>query len=221
MDKLVTSVRQLRSRLSESQQAFANRLGISSRAVANYEAGRRPTRAVLFSLAMLAGQAEHPDLSTIFLEAYNATMRGLTRPANDEEQAWVRMVLTLLRNGAHIPELKDLGIALLRATERLISPSVKGKTLATDPDEIKEAVSWASRHIAPNAEQQLTILARGRSGKTGEPFATAFTQVLLENPVLYQEYQRTLGMMAPAVKIAGTPEKGMATRPRKTGRSKK
>lgn len=65
MNELVASVKELRSRLNVSQQVFANRLGISARAVANYEAGRTPTRGVLFSLAMLAGQIALEGLTAV------------------------------------------------------------------------------------------------------------------------------------------------------------
>ena len=46
--------KKLRSKLGDSQQAFANRRGLSVRAIANYERGRRPSGAVLFEMVDLA-----------------------------------------------------------------------------------------------------------------------------------------------------------------------
>jgi transcriptional regulator with XRE-family HTH domain len=189
MGHLIASIKELRSRLKESQQTFANRLGLSMRAVANYEAGRTPTRKVLWSLTMLAAETKNPDLEEVFTRAYNATMQRLTGPANDEEQAWVRMVLALLRNKASVPELDKLGRSLLAAAEGLMLASKGGKTTATDTEEFQEAVLWARSQIAPNAEQQLSRLAQARSLRTGEPWATAQLRVLVENPELYQKYQ--------------------------------
>jgi transcriptional regulator with XRE-family HTH domain len=188
MDHLIASIKELRSRLKESQQAFANRLGISSRAVANYEAGRTPTRKVLWSLTMLAGETQNADLGDVFTKAYNSTMQRLTSPTNDEEQAWVRMVLALLRNKDSVPELDKLGRSLLAAAESLMSASA-GKAIATDTEEFQEAVLWARSQITPNAEQQLDRLAQDRCLRTGESWATAQLRVLLENPELYRKYQ--------------------------------
>src|SRR5688500_11011670 len=91
MDPVVTALKKLRERLDESQQAFANRLGLSVRAIANYESGRRPSRAVLFNLTILASQHGLRDLSDVFRAAYAEAMHGVLGPTNDEETAWVRM----------------------------------------------------------------------------------------------------------------------------------
>ena len=61
MDELTLKIRDLRSRLKNTQQAFANRLRVSLRAVANYESGRRPARAVLWNLAIIASKTGHQD----------------------------------------------------------------------------------------------------------------------------------------------------------------
>jgi transcriptional regulator with XRE-family HTH domain len=54
MRQLVKAVRNLRARLGDSQQAFANRLGVSIRAVANYEKDREATGKALLELKNLA-----------------------------------------------------------------------------------------------------------------------------------------------------------------------
>jgi transcriptional regulator with XRE-family HTH domain len=207
MDELTAAIKQLRAHLGESQQVFANRLGITSRAVANYEAGRTPTRRVLWELMMLAGRTNNPDIENLFVEAYNATMQNLTKPANDEEEAWVRMVLTMLRNKNYVPALNELGHSLLAAAEGLMSASKQGNTLTTDNEELEEAVSWVRSQITPSAEQQLRRLASDRRSRTGETFATAYAQVLIDNPELYQKYQKELAGRPPF--IAGHPVESM------------
>ncbi|MCS6954267.1 MAG: helix-turn-helix transcriptional regulator [Bryobacterales bacterium] len=72
------AVKLLRSRLGVSQQAFAKMLGLSLRAIANYEAGRAPTLKSLISLAHLARLYHYHDLEEIFTEAL---LRALQPPA--------------------------------------------------------------------------------------------------------------------------------------------
>lgn len=52
----------LRARLGLTQQAFAVALGVSVRAVANYERDRRPASAVMVTLVKLASKHGHRDL---------------------------------------------------------------------------------------------------------------------------------------------------------------
>ena len=51
---LNTAVKELRNALSLSQQAFATQLGLSIRAVVNYEKNRAPTARALAQLEQLA-----------------------------------------------------------------------------------------------------------------------------------------------------------------------
>jgi len=53
-DQLVAATKRLRKLLGESQQAFATRLGLSIRTIANYEGGRRPSGKSLLALANTA-----------------------------------------------------------------------------------------------------------------------------------------------------------------------
>ena len=66
---LTEAVRELRKHLSESQQAFATRLGLSIRALANYEKDRAPTGKALAALAHTAAEAGRHDLSYEFMRA--------------------------------------------------------------------------------------------------------------------------------------------------------
>jgi transcriptional regulator with XRE-family HTH domain len=69
LDSVVRAVRELRQHFGESQQAFANRLGLSIRAIANYEKDRRPTGMALVSLARAALVAGKRDLTNTFMTA--------------------------------------------------------------------------------------------------------------------------------------------------------
>lgn len=59
----------LRQSLGDSQQAFATRLGISIRAVANYEKDRRPNFKSLTALENLAESEGFSELAVIFSDA--------------------------------------------------------------------------------------------------------------------------------------------------------
>lgn len=69
MDPIIKSVRALRQHLGDTQQAFANRLQLSIRAIANYEKDRRPTGMALASLARAAAAADRQDLVNTFMSA--------------------------------------------------------------------------------------------------------------------------------------------------------
>jgi transcriptional regulator with XRE-family HTH domain len=90
---LTSAVRKLRGSVGESQQAFATRLGISIRALANYEKDRQPSGRALASLAKAAESAGEKDLIAVF---ENALLQELGR-------------------GVPMSVIDDLQIKLLRA----------------------------------------------------------------------------------------------------------
>ena len=186
MDELTLKIRDLRSRLKDTQQAFANRLRVSLRAVANYESGRRPARAVLWNLAIIASKTGHPDLADIFSSEYSDRMRSLTLTGvNDEETAWFYMVRALLRYRDLVPEIEPLGEGLLDALEQLLRAAKKANLPTIEIEDLSEAVSLARHELTPTGEVLLKKLARERSQKTGETFDAAYIQVLLDHPELY------------------------------------
>jgi transcriptional regulator with XRE-family HTH domain len=63
----IEAVRELRKHVGESQQVFATRLGLSIRALANYEKDRAPTGRALAALAQAAAEAGRHDLSYEFM----------------------------------------------------------------------------------------------------------------------------------------------------------
>jgi transcriptional regulator with XRE-family HTH domain len=66
---LATAIKGLRAQYGDSQQAFAARMGLSIRAIANYEKDRVPTLSVLAKLAIHARLAKRPDLQDVFEES--------------------------------------------------------------------------------------------------------------------------------------------------------
>jgi transcriptional regulator with XRE-family HTH domain len=87
----VKEVRELREHMGLSQQAFASELGLSMRAVANYEKDRRPEPRVFIPLMKAAEKANRADLLRIFLIAFmadiNLTWSDLQRFANSSINA--------------------------------------------------------------------------------------------------------------------------------------
>ena len=71
----IEAVRKLREHLGESQQAFAVRLGLSIRAIANYEKDRPPTGKALAALAHAATEAGRHDLAYEFTQALAREIR--------------------------------------------------------------------------------------------------------------------------------------------------
>jgi transcriptional regulator with XRE-family HTH domain len=68
------AVRELRKALSLSQQAFATQLGMSIRAVVNYEKDRSPTARALAQLERLAAETHHPELARTFRQALGSQL---------------------------------------------------------------------------------------------------------------------------------------------------
>ena len=81
---LISAVKRLRAKLGDSQQAFANRLGLSIRAIANYESNRRPTGKALAALAKVADAVGETDLANSFLSALGAELGAAYAPP------WIR-----------------------------------------------------------------------------------------------------------------------------------
>jgi len=77
--ELIKAVKELRRQLKDSQQAFANRLGLSIRAVANYEKDRKPDMRALALLADVAHRNNQPKLAQLFADAI-ADELGLAEP---------------------------------------------------------------------------------------------------------------------------------------------
>jgi len=68
MSPINKAVRALRDELGDSQQAFATRLGLSIRAIVNYESSRTPNLKSLYHLVKLAKECNRHDLAKIFYD---------------------------------------------------------------------------------------------------------------------------------------------------------
>jgi transcriptional regulator with XRE-family HTH domain len=103
--KLTEAVKALRLGLSESQQAFATRLGISIRALVNYEKDREPPLALLLKLSAVAREAGKENLAGIFEWAFyeqisNATAGHLISFLQEDEREGQNSGLMLLTFGS-------------------------------------------------------------------------------------------------------------------------
>jgi transcriptional regulator with XRE-family HTH domain len=84
--ELAEAIKKLRDELGESQQAFANRLGLSIRAIANYEKDRKPIGKVLVALHRTARTAGKHELAERFWGALHEDLgltEGVGRKIND------------------------------------------------------------------------------------------------------------------------------------------
>lgn len=197
MDRVAASVKKLRSLLGDSQQAFAQRLGLSVRAIANYEAGRRPSSVALFKLGKLAAINNLVDLAGVFSSAYVVAVRGRTEPIG-QERVLVRIVLSLSRNQEFVRHWSELSVALVDSLTELANSlaRLEGKTrgdsaiaLRTNLKELYETLDEAQHWIR---EQQLESRVRELSKKTSQPFFCAYLQVLREDPAFSSQYAEAM-----------------------------
>jgi transcriptional regulator with XRE-family HTH domain len=205
------AVRKLRLATGESQQSFAQRLGLSLRAIANYEKDRVPNGPALYRLAKLARQVGQPDLAQVFSSALSEEFHEALEPMTPEEKAWSDAIIALLRN-RELTDWPEVGRFLVGALERLVN--------AKDDEEVEDlaAVLLEARYTLINtAERQLDNLAKARQAQTGGSYDKAYTEVLLQSPELYEQYGQQRAEAA-----RGTPfEKSMAPSPgKKSGKSK-
>ena len=127
---LVQAVLRLRKRLGDTQQQFANRLGMSIRAVANYEKDRRPDPRALSRLLKEAERMRDTDLADTFRAALKEEMASLygppspqgfpVAPQNPTESAWVLALLVVLRSPKYHDRIAKLRPLLREPAEHLV-----------------------------------------------------------------------------------------------------
>jgi transcriptional regulator with XRE-family HTH domain len=205
------AVRKLRLTTGESQQAFAQHLGLSLRAIANYEKDRVPNGPALYRLARLARQVGQPDLAQIFSSALSEEFHEALDPMTPEEKPWSDAVIALLRN-RDLTDWPQVGRFIVGALERLVKR--KGDE---DVEDLAAVLLEARYTLINTAERQLDQLAKARQAKTGDSYHKAYSEVLMQSPELYEQYGQQRAEAA-----RGTPlEKTMARSPRtKSGKSK-
>ena len=113
------AVRKLRLTTGDTQQSFAQRLGLSMRAIANYEKDRVPNGPALYRLAKLARQVGRPDLAQIFSSALSEEFHDAVEPMTTEEKAWSDAVIALLRN-KDLTDWSQVGRSIIGALEKLV-----------------------------------------------------------------------------------------------------
>src|ERR1035438_3518429 len=117
MSPVISAVRKLRAALGLTQPAFANRLGLSIRAIAYYEKEREPNGEILRRLGSLAARNGRDDLAKVFYDAFARETEGKTAPATPQETAWVQAILLLLRNRDTVPSLRQISADAVAALE--------------------------------------------------------------------------------------------------------
>jgi transcriptional regulator with XRE-family HTH domain len=199
------AVQELRRAAGESQQSFAQRLGLSMRAIANYEKDRVPNGPALFRLAKLARQIGRTDLSQIFSSALSQEFHEALEPMTPEEKVWSDAVLALLRN-RDLTDWPEVGRLIVGALERL------AKRKGDEEGEDLYAVLLEARYTLINtAERQFVTLAKARQAENGGSYEKAYSEVVMQNPELYEQHGQQRAEAA-----RGTPfEKSMASSPKK------
>src|SRR5438874_8403577 len=128
--KLNAAIKQLRAVTHDTQQSWASRLGLSIRAIANYEKDRVPHSAVLLRLAKLAQQVGREDLAQVFQAALSTELKEVLEPMTAEERVWSKAVLALSRNRDRI-DWPRAAHGIIRALETLLQQKHE-----RDPDEL-------------------------------------------------------------------------------------
>ena len=188
MDSLGPAVKKLRSALGLTQPAFAKRVGVSVRAIANYEKDREPSGEVLRRFASLAARHNLDSLAKIFSDAFAEEIQGRTNSSTAEETAYTQAILLLLRNRSVFSGWGQVSTEVIAALESLIAEARKTPSLKAALVKMEEVLVELRYHAAPNAEQKLQELARARSDAAGEAFEQAYVHVVYERPDLYEEY---------------------------------
>jgi transcriptional regulator with XRE-family HTH domain len=127
------AVRELRKTLGESQQAFANRLGLSISSITHYEGGQRtPDYVVTLKLYRCACDADRKDLAAYFLMLINAgIVPKVAVPFQSEsERDTIRAVQTIL-NDTRFQHLREPLEKLLAPVKTHLSRIAKGKERRT------------------------------------------------------------------------------------------
>ena len=185
MDDLISAVTHLRSALGDSQQAFANRLGLSFRSVANYEKDRRPAGRVLYQLANLAHEHGQENLAGVFAAAFSKEVNADVEPTTHEERVWTRALLLILRRRADLSSWQALSDGIIASLSELAE-----KSEDRERQDVETLLVHTRLHVERSALRLLDILAEERHHKTGEPKERALLEILQQHPDLYARYNQ-------------------------------
>jgi transcriptional regulator with XRE-family HTH domain len=132
---LGTAVRKLREKTGDSQQAFANRLGLSIRAIVNYERDRTPAPKALVAMAYLAASYRQVPLVYKFVNALPPEIQRLFYQPFLVKLSDIEKVIA---ESNPIPGSRELGLELslsdLHLTLRRCANKLDSLILGNDPD---------------------------------------------------------------------------------------
>jgi transcriptional regulator with XRE-family HTH domain len=139
---LIAAVRKLRLALGDTQQAFADRLGLAIATVVRYEHNRTPRGKALARLQQVAQDNGFSEYAALFGQALNEefatpqiTNRKLcVQPKNQEEEELVDALLYALRIDAFDPHSERA-----KPIRRALKPIVEERRRMTDEIEAVEA----------------------------------------------------------------------------------
>lgn len=155
------AVRKLRERTGDSQQSFATRLGLSIRAVVNYEKDRKPSPRALAAMAHLARKHREYELANQFWSALpeELAMVPVVKVSPDTDVSAMKVIFEMLpkipgpipEEGAEIP-LSDPRRSLTRYARDLESvisgdaPAVVGAP-AVKIKEVAEGLRTVAKYL--------------------------------------------------------------------------
>lgn len=226
---LPVAVRTLREASGLSQQAFADRVGLSIRAIANYEKDRPPSARSLLQFAKLASQLSLPDLSAVFSKAFQAEVGDAVIDVTDDLS---RSALIAVHENNRSEWLDGQLLGLLkraRKGEPLAYPIILDGNRVPNQNArieyIESLLVQLRMRSAASAAALLDEMAEERSQQTDETPAAAYLEILKNNPELYARYNQERADAArgtshePSLATYGTRQH--AARKTKNKRSKK
>jgi len=194
MSDLANSVRELRRTYGDNQQSFAQRVGLSPRAIANYETNRMPNPKALLKFAKLAAAINRSDLASAFTSAFHLQVGESTIDVTDElhraalvaihennEPEWIeRELATLVRRAR---KGHPLAYPLILNGDELPDQNMRIAYLETLLVELR-------LRSGQSAQTLLEQLAAERAEQTGKTKEAAYVEILIANPELYTRYRQ-------------------------------
>jgi len=169
-DRIRAAARELREVLGDTQQQFAQRLGLAISTVVRYELTRPPKGKALAQLKQVAMAYGQVELAHIFADALRLELDWQTRP-------WSELV-------DQIVDKIQKHIAMARG-----GPPVQGPGAAA-PDTtlafLEELLIQLRFAREGSASRLVDVLAKERSRETGETYERASVAVLTKYPYLYE-----------------------------------
>jgi len=193
MSDLVSAVKELRGALGDSQQAFANRLGMSLRAIANYEKDREPAGKALYKLQQLALTHGRSDLALTFSKALALEMEWGTDPVMP---VWADAVREIIRNEKLCPGWHHIAELIVKELEHLVSAAKAGMTVEGLLTSQADNVALLEGHLirtrvglgVPTVRIVEALIDERRREHSDEGAEAALGEIVRQRPELYEKY---------------------------------